>query len=116
MPTLDRASAERLIKLLGLLASPFEGERAAAGLKATELLRARKLTWGDVIRIPLVYHSYHSTEFDEADEFEWARAAPLLPARRPHSDAEGIRCSRICEITDEDFGAAEDSNRRQRRR
>ena len=40
---------ERLVKLLGMLASPHAGERAAAGLKATEFLRSLKLTWADVI-------------------------------------------------------------------
>jgi hypothetical protein len=40
---------ERLIKVLGLLGSTHAGERAAAGLKATELLRSVNLTWADII-------------------------------------------------------------------
>jgi hypothetical protein len=40
---------ERLIKLLGMLGSSHDGERAAAGLKAHELLRRHGLTWSDVL-------------------------------------------------------------------
>jgi hypothetical protein len=40
---------KRLIKILGLLGSTHAGERAAASLKATELLRSINLTWADVI-------------------------------------------------------------------
>jgi len=39
----------RLAKLLGMLGSEHIGERAAAGLKATELLRAHGRTWADMI-------------------------------------------------------------------
>lgn len=39
----------RLAKLLGMLGSDHVGERAAAGLKATELLRAHGTTWTDLI-------------------------------------------------------------------
>ena len=42
--------AERLAKLLGLLGSDHPGERAAAGLKAHELLKREGLRWCDVIR------------------------------------------------------------------
>lgn len=40
----------RLAKLLGMLGSDHIGERAAAGLKATELLRANGVTWADLIQ------------------------------------------------------------------
>ncbi len=40
----------RLAKLLGMLGSEHGGERAAAGLKATELLRAHGATWSDLIQ------------------------------------------------------------------
>ncbi|MGH9553466.1 MAG: hypothetical protein ACRD3W_29055, partial [Terriglobales bacterium] len=39
----------KLIKLLGMLGSAHAGERAAAGLKATELLRSLDMSWEDVI-------------------------------------------------------------------
>ena len=46
---LDPRSAERLVKLLGMLGSNHDGERAAAALKANELVREHGLVWSDVI-------------------------------------------------------------------
>jgi hypothetical protein len=46
---LDMHSAERLAKLCGMLGSNHDGERAAAGLKADQLVRNLGLTWADVI-------------------------------------------------------------------
>jgi hypothetical protein len=40
---------QKLIKILGLLGSNHPGERAAAALKAVELLQSLNLTWEDVI-------------------------------------------------------------------
>jgi hypothetical protein len=40
---------ERLVKLLGMLGSAHDGERAAAGLKAHELIRRHGLTWSDIV-------------------------------------------------------------------
>jgi hypothetical protein len=51
-PVLDRRAADRLTKLLGMLGSSHNGERAAAALKADELVRELNLTWRDVIRLP----------------------------------------------------------------
>ena len=45
-------SADRLVKLLGLLGSSHDGEIAAAGRKAHQLLRRLGLTWPDVICLP----------------------------------------------------------------
>ena len=45
-------AAERLCKLLGLLGSSHDGEIAAAGRKAHQLLRGLGLTWPDVIALP----------------------------------------------------------------
>jgi hypothetical protein len=46
LPPGDR---ERLVKLLGLLGSSFDGEIAAAGRKAAQFIRDRKLTWDNVL-------------------------------------------------------------------
>jgi hypothetical protein len=46
---LDTHSAERLAKLCGMLGSNHDGERAAAGLKADQLVRNLGLTWADII-------------------------------------------------------------------
>jgi hypothetical protein len=50
--TLDPQVCDRLIKLLGMTGSKHDGERAAAGLKANELLRRCGLRWDDVICVP----------------------------------------------------------------
>jgi hypothetical protein len=46
---LDPRSIERLVKLLGMLGSNHDGERAAAALKANALVREHGLVWSDVI-------------------------------------------------------------------
>jgi hypothetical protein len=48
--TCHPADLQRLIKLLEMLASPFAAERAVAGLKITEFLRAHNQTWTDIIQ------------------------------------------------------------------
>lgn len=47
--TLTSADRDRLLKLLALLASDHAGERDAAALAATRLLRRAGLGWDDVI-------------------------------------------------------------------
>jgi hypothetical protein len=49
MDRLAPDALERLIKLLGMLGSAHDGERAAAGLKAHEFIRRHGLQWSDVI-------------------------------------------------------------------
>lgn len=48
-PSLSPTDRRRLVGILGLLASPYDGERAAAGLLATRLLQQRGVSWADVI-------------------------------------------------------------------
>src|SRR4051812_18279276 len=42
----------RLVRLLGMLGSDFDGERAAAAAKADELVRDLGLTWDAVVASP----------------------------------------------------------------
>jgi hypothetical protein len=49
---LPESLAHRLVKLCGMLGSAHDGERAAAGLKADQLLRENGLRWPDVIGAP----------------------------------------------------------------
>jgi hypothetical protein len=49
MDRLAPDALERLIKLLGMLGSAHDGERAAAGLKAHDLIRRHGLTWSDIL-------------------------------------------------------------------
>lgn len=46
---LDPASRAKLVGILGMLGSDFDGERASAGLLATRLLKDCGLRWEDVI-------------------------------------------------------------------
>jgi hypothetical protein len=59
MSVLDPRDADRFGKIIGLLGSNHDGERAAAALKATEFLRARQLGWPDVAEMlkpaPVLY-------------------------------------------------------------
>jgi hypothetical protein len=49
MQQLTPDALERLIKLLGMLGSAHDGEPAAAGLKANELIRRHGLTWKELL-------------------------------------------------------------------
>jgi hypothetical protein len=52
-PTVESArdfDLQRFQKLCAMLASPHEGERAAAAVKASDMLRIAGLAWSDVIK------------------------------------------------------------------
>src|SRR5262245_64972779 len=49
MSALDPCIADRLAKLLGMLGSDHDGERASAARKADQLVREHGLRWPDVI-------------------------------------------------------------------
>ncbi len=46
----------RLVGILGRLGSEFDGERAAAGLLATRLLKQIGVAWDEIIAAPAVAH------------------------------------------------------------
>jgi hypothetical protein len=46
---LSEDDRRRLVMLLGMLGSEFEGERAAAALKADQLVRKAGLSWAEVV-------------------------------------------------------------------
>jgi hypothetical protein len=48
---LDPSAADRLVKLLGMLGSHHDGERANAARLADALVRERGLRWRDVITV-----------------------------------------------------------------
>ena len=47
--TLDPAVTARLGKVLGMLGSDFDGERAAAAAAATRILRENGMAWSDLL-------------------------------------------------------------------
>ncbi len=52
MTRLDTHSAERLTKILGMLGSNSDGERAIAARMADQLVRDLGLTWADIVIPP----------------------------------------------------------------
>jgi hypothetical protein len=82
---LDRESIDRLIKLLGMLGSAHDGERAAAGLKAHEFIRRHGLCWADIIHLPsLEYANDDNGDAGAycAEEERWRRQREYCLARR----------------------------------
>lgn len=77
MSNLDPRDAEHFGKLIGLLGSTHDGERAVAALKATKFLAARELAWFDIAQMlkhpPAIY-----------------RPKPVPPSRSHQMDAR--RC------------------------
>lgn len=65
---------DRLLKVLGLLASDQGGERAAAGAAAARMLRDRGLTWPDLIQPTLPAPSY------QPNHATGRPASPTVPA------------------------------------
>jgi hypothetical protein len=49
---LSTAERDRLIAILGMLGSDFDGERASAALMASRLLKNAGLVWADVVVVP----------------------------------------------------------------
>src|SRR4051794_28538589 len=46
---LSPVELDRLRNILARLSSDFDGERAAAGLLATKMLKAKGMTWADIV-------------------------------------------------------------------
>lgn len=59
MPDIPRPLLDRLAKICGRLSSDFDGERAAAALLATGLLRQHGLTWAELIAAAAVPGQTH---------------------------------------------------------
>ena len=48
------AERQRLARILGMLGSEFEGERASAGLQAEAFRKRHGLTWEEMLSLPAV--------------------------------------------------------------
>lgn len=94
-PALSLTERTRLVALLGMLGSDFDGGRASAALLATRLLKAKDLTWDQVVATTRVTdgtirHSKPAADTEwpgsaGADplDADW-RATALQCARYPH--------------------------------
>lgn len=72
---LDSATAGRLAKILGMLGSDHDGERAAAGLKASQIVRGLGLSWSDVIAAPPLAPPSPRIRSWRSGETDWQRMA-----------------------------------------
>jgi hypothetical protein len=79
---------DRLIKLLGMLGSGFDGERAAAGRLIHEFVTTRKLSWHDLLVSmpplppPIVVVKPSRTWVEVVEEILERHAGALRPAER----------------------------------
>jgi hypothetical protein len=78
---LEPATADRLAKILGMLGSDHDGERAAAAAKADQLIRGLGLTWRDVIAPPIA-PNIPRIRPGRAGESDWQRMARFCHARQ----------------------------------
>lgn len=83
MTTLTHADRVKLVRMLGMLGSEFQGERAAAALKADKLVRSRGLTWEALLDAPASRPSRSYTQpppppRDDTDLAVCGRASHLL--------------------------------------
>jgi hypothetical protein len=78
---LDPDSTNRLVKLLGMLGSAYDGERASAAAKVDALVRSLGLTWRDLITPPLRIPPT-TTDWQRMAAFCHTRHAQLSPRER----------------------------------
>ena len=89
LPALAARDAELLAKILGRLGSDHDGERAAAGLLASQFIKARGLSWYDVIQphAPQPRRSWHD---DDTEEPTVAGRPWRAVARELAADPDGL--------------------------
>lgn len=78
MTALTDPDRTRLVRLLGMLGSAHDGERANAASLAHKMLQDRKLTWNDVIA-----HGPNGAGVDPARPFYQPPPPPPKPPPRP---------------------------------
>ncbi len=64
---LDPVSRAKVVGVLGMLASDFDGERASSGLLASRLIKDRGLSWDDLIA-PAVGHNAEQSDHDACSD------------------------------------------------
>jgi hypothetical protein len=81
MNRLDSQSAERLTKLLGMLGSNSDGERATAGRIADQFVRDLGLTWSDIV-VPEGTHLGSNTNWRRMADYCYALRGTLYGKSR----------------------------------
>ena len=73
---LDVSTAQRLVRLLGMLGSAHDGEVANAGRMADRLIRERGLTWPQIIALgPTPPATFPPLSREPATALEWRQLA-----------------------------------------
>jgi hypothetical protein len=88
-PDLSAFDHHRFVKLCAMLSSTHEGERAAAALKAADMLAAAGLTWRDVVKDQATLREQLAQEPSDDPEVRARRfwkAKPSGEKSRPRSD------------------------------
>jgi hypothetical protein len=73
---LDQRIAEKLARVLGMLGSAHDGERASAAALADKLIRAQGLTWSEII----LSRPERITTIESEIDFALANGAGVLSA------------------------------------
>lgn len=68
---LNEASLSRIVKLLNLSISPFDGESLACIRKVNEILKTEKLTWDNIFRVSKVEAEYNEESNRETEPYEY---------------------------------------------
>ena len=84
----DVSSAQRLVRLLGMLGSAHDGEVAAAGCMADRLIRERGLTWAQIIA-PAPPATFMPLSREPATALEWRQLAARI--KRNFADQLNVR-------------------------
>jgi hypothetical protein len=75
--SLDASSAQRLVRLLGMLGSAHDGEVANAGRMADRLIREHGLTWSQIIA-PTPSATLTPLSREPATALEWRQLAAWI--------------------------------------
>ena len=110
-PCLTAGERSKLLGILSRLESPFDGERAAAALLASRMLRAKNLQWDSLIAVPDVREAptdrtliqwrndLSTCQRHLADLPDWPRVFTVGVARRKTSPTPAQR-EKLAEIVE----------------
>jgi hypothetical protein len=82
MRALDEETAARLVKIVGMFGSSFDGERANAARLADTLVRQLGLTWSDVIAFVPAWQTMVRACRDQVHRLNEREANFILSANR----------------------------------
>ncbi|PWT71764.1 MAG: hypothetical protein C5B59_17445 [Bacteroidetes bacterium] len=95
----DQAWKDRLIRLLGMLGSSFDGERANAGKMANDMLKKAGLTWEDVISVNVKQKQkeYAHAKYPWEEGFYQSGNYYRNPDPNPEEEISDLQMADICD-------------------